>query len=98
MQSRGGLVVSVSAYEVTDPGSILRVAIFPGSGVADSQRSESRGGYRSAIKMPAVKSCCNFTNFTLMGAVKQTLVTANPNKYRGIRNRRRMFSVCHIIL
>jgi len=29
-ESRGGLAVSVSSYETTDPGSILGVAIFPG--------------------------------------------------------------------
>jgi len=28
--SRGGLAVSVSSHETTDPGSILGVAIFPG--------------------------------------------------------------------
>jgi len=44
--SRGGLVVSVSSYEATDPGSILGVAIFPGSGVAAPNRSESRSGSR----------------------------------------------------
>jgi len=48
--SGGGLVVSVSTCEAVDPGSI------PDSGVADSKRSESRGGYSGAIKMPAFKS------------------------------------------
>jgi len=48
--SRGGLAASVSSYETTGPGWI------PGSGVAESERSESRGGYSNAIKMPAVKS------------------------------------------
>jgi len=54
--SRGDLAVSMSSYETTGPGSILGVAIFPGSGVADSKRSDSRDGSSSAIKMPAVKS------------------------------------------
>jgi len=38
-----------------DPGSILG-AIFPCSGAADSTRSESRDGYSSTKKIPAVKS------------------------------------------
>jgi len=33
---------------------------FRGSGTADPKRSKSRGGYNSAIKMPAVKSSLSF--------------------------------------
>jgi len=29
LERRGGLAVSVSSYETTDPGSMLGVAIFP---------------------------------------------------------------------
>jgi len=61
MQVPTGLVVNRSTNEATDLGSILGVAIFPGSGVADSKRSESRHGYSSAIIMLAVKSSWNFT-------------------------------------
>jgi len=45
LRSHGALAVSESTYEIesTHPGSILGVAIFPGS------------GYTSAMKMPAVK-------------------------------------------
>jgi len=55
-KSRGGLVLSVSTYEATDSGLILGAAIFPGSGVADSKHSESRGVNSSAVKTPAAKS------------------------------------------
>jgi len=55
-RSCGGLVVSVPSYEATDQDSIFGEAFFPGSGVADSKRSESGGGCSSTIKMPAVKS------------------------------------------
>jgi len=48
--SRGGQVVSLSTNEATDPGSILGLAIFLGSGQTDSKRFESRGSYSSAIK------------------------------------------------
>jgi len=50
----------VSSYESTDPGSILDVAIFPVSGVADSELSESRNGYiallKSRLRNPAENS------------------------------------------
>jgi len=69
--SRGGLEVSVSSYVTTGPGSILGDAIFPRSKVADSKRSESRSGYSSAIKMPAVKSTLNFT-FYFIGKNRAT--------------------------
>jgi len=53
-RSCGGLVVSVSNYEAgLDP---RRSDFFLGSDVADSERSESRGSYSSALKLPAVKS------------------------------------------
>jgi len=47
----------VTTYDTTDPGSNLGVAMefFPGSGGADSKRSESSGGYSSATKILAVK-------------------------------------------
>jgi len=48
--SRDVLVVSVSSYEATGPGSTLGVAILPGGGVADPKRSERRGGFCSTIK------------------------------------------------
>jgi len=55
------LVVSLSNYEATDPGSILSLAIFP----VWPQRSESCDGYSSVVKMPAVKSNWNFNcNFS----------------------------------
>jgi len=41
----------VFSYETTGRGSILGVAIFPGSGVADSKRFKSRGGYGSAVEI-----------------------------------------------
>jgi len=53
-RSRGGLVLSKYTHEATDPGSILGIAIFPGSAIADSERSESRRGYSSTIKIPTV--------------------------------------------
>jgi len=49
-------VVRVSAYETTDPGSILGVATFLGIAVADSKSCKSHGDCSSAIKMPVAKS------------------------------------------
>jgi len=53
MRTNGDVVVTC---EATDPGSILDVAILPGSSLADCERSKSCRGYSSAIEMPAVKS------------------------------------------
>jgi len=51
-----------STYEKNcnhDQGSILGVAIFP----VDSERSESRDGYSSAIQIPTLKSSRIFNLF-----------------------------------
>ena len=47
-------IAAVVADDVLDVGPAAR--LIPGSGVADSKRSNSRDGSSSAIKMPAVKS------------------------------------------
>jgi len=51
--SCGRLVVSMPSQFATKPPTRDRFAaqqFFPGSGAADSKRSESRGGWTSAIK------------------------------------------------
>jgi len=59
-----GQYVQLTDYEATDPALILGGGrFFPGSDAADAKRSESRGGYSSAIKTSAVKSSCSLLFF-----------------------------------
>jgi len=59
LRIRAGVAVSEHSTLAAKPATRVRSSAeqcFPDSGVADSERAESRGSYNRAIKIPAVKS------------------------------------------